>query len=91
MSFIRAKEIPPHSGNWYDYLVRTVHIDGKVIQEHIAYIGKSGSSGGNAGRLHSADRILRTRNAIVDNPIPAKEPKPKVACKFCQSQHTRKY
>jgi len=23
MSFIRAKEIPPHSGNWYDYEVKT--------------------------------------------------------------------
>jgi hypothetical protein len=28
MSFVRAKEIPPHSGNWYDYEVATVHIGG---------------------------------------------------------------
>lgn len=42
MTFIRAKEIPPRSGNWYDYLVKTVHENGKVIQKHIRYIGKSG-------------------------------------------------
>jgi len=41
MSFIRAKEIPPRSGNWYDYEVETVHENGKVIQKHIRYIGKS--------------------------------------------------
>ncbi|MFC1907169.1 transposase [Chloroflexota bacterium] len=41
MSFIRAKEIPPRSGNWYDYEVETVHKGDKVIQKHIRYIGKS--------------------------------------------------
>src|SRR3990172_8611457 len=41
MSFIRAKEIPPRSGNWYDYEVETVRKGGKVIQRHIRYIGKS--------------------------------------------------
>ena len=41
MSFIRAKEIPPRSGNWYDYEVETIHKDGKVIQKYIRYIGKS--------------------------------------------------
>jgi len=44
MSFIRAKEIPPHSGNWYDYEVKTIHEGNKVIQKHIRYIGKSGTS-----------------------------------------------
>jgi len=43
MSFIRAKEIPPRSGNWYDYEVKTVHEGKRVIQQHIRYIGKSGS------------------------------------------------
>jgi transposase-like protein len=42
MSFIRAKEIPPRSGNWYDYEVMTVHKGDKVIQKVIRYIGKSG-------------------------------------------------
>src|SRR3990172_12933493 len=51
MSFIRAKEIPPHSGNWYDYEVESVWNKGKVTQKHIRYIGKSilrgsGMSGG---------------------------------------------
>jgi len=41
MSFIRAKEIPPGSGNWYDYEVMTVHEGGKVRQKVIQYIGKS--------------------------------------------------
>ena len=53
MTFIRAKEIPPRSGNWYDYEVETIHKGDKVIQKHIRYIGKStrrfsrsGASGG---------------------------------------------
>ncbi len=41
MSFIRAKEIPPRSGNWYDYEVETIHKGDKVIQKVIRYIGKS--------------------------------------------------
>ena len=41
MSFIRAKEIPPRSGNWYDYEVMTVHEGSKVRQKVIRYIGKS--------------------------------------------------
>ena len=43
MSFIRSKEIPPRSGNWYDYEVETIHKGDKVIQKHIRYIGKSTS------------------------------------------------
>ena len=45
MTFIRAKEIPPGSGNWYDYEVETVHEGGKVIQRHVRYIGKSVKKG----------------------------------------------
>ena len=41
MTFIRAKEIPPGSGNWYDYEVETIHEGKKVIQKVIRYIGKS--------------------------------------------------
>ncbi|MBI2868492.1 MAG: DDE-type integrase/transposase/recombinase [Chloroflexi bacterium] len=43
MSFIRSKEIPPGSGNWYDYEVETTHVNGKVIQKHIQYLGKHGT------------------------------------------------
>ena len=42
MTFIRAKEIPPRSGNWYDYEVETIHEGGKVRQKVIRYLGKSG-------------------------------------------------
>jgi putative transposase len=42
MTFIRAKEIPPRSGNWYDYEVETIHEGGKVRQKVVRYIGKSG-------------------------------------------------
>ena len=57
MSFIRAKEIPPRSGNWYDYEVKSVWINGKPRQEHIRYIGKSSlrpsrSSGGVASPVN---------------------------------------
>lgn len=41
MTFIRAKEIPPHSGNWYDYEVMTVYVKGQPRQKVIRYIGKS--------------------------------------------------
>lgn len=43
MTFIRAKEIPPRSGNWYDYEVMTVHEGRKVRQKVIRYIGRSGA------------------------------------------------
>ena len=43
MTFIRAKEIPPRSGNWYDYEVMTVHEGDRVRQKVIRYIGRSGS------------------------------------------------
>lgn len=41
MSFIRAKEIPPRSGNWYDYEVECIWNNGKPRQKVIRYIGKS--------------------------------------------------
>ncbi|MBI2860621.1 MAG: DDE-type integrase/transposase/recombinase [Chloroflexi bacterium] len=41
MTFIRAKEIPPGSGNWYDYEVKCVWENGKPRQKVLRYIGKS--------------------------------------------------
>jgi len=38
MSFIRAKEIPPRSGNWYDYEVMTIHEGRNVRQKVIRYL-----------------------------------------------------
>lgn len=50
MSFIRAKEIPPGSGNWYDYEVMTIHDGPKVRQKVIRYIGRSGIGHSTTGR-----------------------------------------
>lgn len=70
MSFIRAKEIPPGSGNWYDYEVETIHKGDKVIQKHIRYIGKSSRSGlSGGGNIHS----LSTAQS---------EPSPRMAAKI---------
>jgi putative transposase len=86
MTFIRAKEIPPRSGNWYDYEVQTIHEDGHVRQKVIQYIGKSGTN------PHPA---LIGDSGIVphstDSPIPTTQTTLKVVCKHCQSQNTRKY
>jgi len=43
MTFIRKKEIPPGSGNWYQYEVKTVHEGGKVRQKVVRYLGKLGT------------------------------------------------
>ncbi|MDD5039039.1 MAG: DDE-type integrase/transposase/recombinase [Dehalococcoidales bacterium] len=89
MTFIRAKEIPPHSGNWYDYEVKTIHEGEKVIQKHIRYIGKSSRTSIPTGSRPSVD--TRSNVAIVDAPKIKKQSEPKVACKLCHSQNTRKY
>ncbi|MBI2860567.1 MAG: DDE-type integrase/transposase/recombinase [Chloroflexi bacterium] len=44
MTYIRAKEIPPGSGNWYDYEVMGIRKGKKVMQKVIRYIGRSGRS-----------------------------------------------
>ena len=72
MSFIRAKEIPPRSGNWYDYEVRTVHEGKRVIQEYIRYIGKSGSSthlsgGGSASRAITTSHTPKSVNPSTND------------------------
>jgi predicted RNase H-related nuclease YkuK (DUF458 family) len=54
MSFIRSKEIPPHSGNWYDYEVKTVHEGKKVRQKVIRYIGVSTKKKGAEGEISKA-------------------------------------
>jgi putative transposase len=69
MSFIRAKEIPPGSGNWYDYEVKTVHEGKRVIQKHIRYIGKSS--------LHASDSSISSRglslHPVLESYLPAIE------------------
>ena len=63
MSFVRAKEIPPHSGNWYDYEVMTTHVGGKVMQKVIKYLGKSGQH----SYLSGSHEVL-TSKPIVSTP-----------------------
>jgi len=87
MAFIRAKEIPPHSGNWYDYEVETIHEGGKVIQKHIRYLGRHDGAYKPSG-LHRPSHALLDINRSVLQPTVGK---PKVVCKFCGGQHTRKY
>lgn len=41
MSFIRKKEIPIGSGNWYAYEVETYMVNGKKRQRVLQYIGKT--------------------------------------------------
>ena len=66
MSFIRAKEIPPGSGNWYDYEVETIHKGNKVIQKHIRYIGKSS--------LRSSHSTLSGKGAIPHTAVTSPTP-----------------
>lgn len=87
MSFIRAKEIPPRSGNWYDYLVRSVRQGDKVIQEHIRYVGKSGKTTNRRMAL-SSGLILNVKQP--ETHISVRTGKP-VVCKHCQSDEIRKY
>ncbi|MGD1118489.1 MAG: hypothetical protein ABR886_03290 [Dehalococcoidales bacterium] len=61
MSFIRAKEIPPHSGNWYDYEVKTVHEGAKVRQKVIKYLGRS-------GRVRDKAAIPETKYKVTRHP-----------------------
>ena len=87
MTFIRAKEIPPHSGNWYDYEVETVHEGGKVIQKHIRYLGRHGAAYKPSGLRRPSHAPIDINRSILQPPIS----KLKVACKFCGSRNTRKY
>lgn len=77
MTFIRAKEIPPGSGNWYDYEVETVHEGAKVIQKHIRYIGKStrrASRSGASGRVVASSPIAPEKPATIHKmKTPAKQ------------------
>jgi transposase-like protein len=80
MSFIRAKEIPPRSGNWYDYEVKTVHEGKHVRQKVIRYLGKSGSHS-----YLSGNRVLtsnpRTISPTISTTNDARIPKMKTPAK----------
>jgi putative transposase len=44
MSFIRSKQIPPGSGNWYNYEVMGIRQGKKVRQKVLRYLGRADSS-----------------------------------------------
>ena len=68
MSVIRAKEIPPGLGNWYDYEVVTIHQGSHGRQKVIKYVGRSSSH----SYLSSSTQEVLTSKLVVsvsDNPI----------------------
>lgn len=91
MTFIRSKQIPPRTGNWYDYEVETVHQDGKVIQRHVRYIGRSDRPAIPGHKGPRSAHVRPSMTSVFDTPAPVQPPKPKVTCKFCESQNTRKF
>lgn len=69
MTFIRAKEIPPKSGNWYDYEVMNFREgDGdKVRQKVVRYIGKSsGGALAGSGNLMASPSVVTTLDETKD-------------------------
>ncbi len=70
MSFIRAKEIPPLSGNWYDYEVMSYREGGRVKQKVLHYLGRSGSH----SYLSHDSRVLTSRpitgHSALTSPVP---------------------
>ncbi len=90
MTYIRAKEIPRGSGNWYDYEVETVHKDGKVIQKYIRYIGRSSRTSMPTG-THSSAIEARPGVAVASKSKFVRRSESKVVCKVCQSQNTVKF
>lgn len=83
MSFIRAKEIPPRSGNWYDYEVETYRDKGKVRQRVIRYIGKSSLRSSRTGVSFS--KPISSMPAVSDTSKPARVKKMKTDTKLIAS------
>jgi putative transposase len=75
MTFIRAKEIPPRSGNWYDYEVMTIHEGGKVRQKVIRYIGRSGSHPLPSGHSTLEPNVATKPDVSVSSSPPANDAK----------------
>lgn len=79
MSFIRAKEVPSGSGNWYDYEVKSIWNNGKPRQKHIRYIGKSGRSSLSGGSsvpsegIKTALEVPTAEHRITKMKTPAKQ------------------
>ncbi|MBM2824557.1 MAG: Integrase catalytic protein [Dehalococcoidales bacterium] len=69
MSFIRAKEIPPGSGNWYDYEVMGIREGKKVRQKVLQYLGKSGTSHASRGGTRDMSSYPVTDTPAMPNPM----------------------
>jgi hypothetical protein len=73
MSFIRAKEIPPGSGRWYDYEVEDYREGEHVKQRVIRYIGRSGKIGttSGGGQLNPVQHdTINIGTTPTDKPLP---------------------
>jgi len=68
MSFIRAKEIPPRSGNWYDYEVKCVWNNGHPLQKVIQYLGKSTLRGSRPAFSHGDIGVVARSTIISTKP-----------------------
>ena len=93
MSFIRKKQIPPKTGNWYDYEVQTIHENGKVIQKYIQFIGRSGTVKNPVlkGDIYKTWGYTPHSSTSKTFHVSASTPNLKEKCKYCGGQHTRKY
>ena len=57
MSFIRTKEIPPGSGNYYEYEVESYRDGDSVRQRVIRYIGRAGGKRVSANRSQKPEKV----------------------------------
>jgi transposase InsO family protein len=86
VTFIRSKEIPPRSGNWYDYEVKTIHEGRKVRQKVVRYLGRRGSYS-----LSSTGRTVKeikptVAQVVIDKPVkPARVERMKTPAKLIAS------
>ena len=91
MSFIRTKEIPPGSGNFYQYRQTSKRVDGKVTTVFLGYIGVApGGETGIATVKQPAHELGITTEAKINSPFHAraenlydtKQPSAEKALKF---------
>jgi hypothetical protein len=84
MSFIRIKEIPPRSGNLYDYEVESYRENGRVRSRVIRYLGK-----------HDEERYRVSLQNITGNTkinrTQTRASKCDATCKYCGGKNVKKY
>ncbi len=61
MAYVRTKEIPPGSGNYYKYKVRSVRNGDKVKQEIVQYLGPSEKTNKKLKKLKKRRKVLYDR------------------------------